>query len=378
MPPIIETANLWQRRGGVDILRDINLSVERGEVFALIGPTGAGKTTLLRLLDLLDRPASGRIRFDGADVTESPRARHLARRRMGLVLQKPVVFDASVYDNVARGIRWRGASRSDARARAYAALEMVGLADKRDRRARTLSGGEAQRVAIARAIATEPEVLLLDEPTASLDPVSGAAIEDLIRSIMGRYRATIVMSTHDLQQGERLARRVAVLLHGEVHQDDTWHGLLNLPRTRAIADFVGVDNVLDGTIAASAGGVSDIDIAGRDVQALSDLPVGVAVSVCFRAEEVTVALDRQASSARNTFEGTITRVTAAGPVSRLELDCGFRLVALVTRRSAEEMGLEPGRRVFASFKATAAHVIRREAGMTGTGKHDACARMEAR
>ena len=357
--PIIQTTDLGQRREGVDILRHIDLSIERGEVFALIGPTGSGKTTLLRLLDLLDAPAHGRLRFDGVDVTESASDRHEARRRMAFVLQKPIVFNASVYDNVARGLRWRGLSRAQTRSRVDEVLETVGLEDQRDRRARTLSGGETQRVAIARAIAIEPEVLLLDEPTASLDPPSALRVEELIADIIRRYHTTIIMATHDLPQGERLATRAAVLLGGEIRQDDRWPKLLNQPRTRAIADFVGTANVLDGVVTATSDGVATIKVGDREAQALSDLPAGTAVSLCIRAEEVTLALDLHSSSARNTFAGEITRVVAAGPVARVMVDCGFRLEALVTRRSSEEMQLQAGRSVFATFKATAVHVIRR-------------------
>ena len=356
--PVIETEDLGQRREGADILRHVDLSIERGEVFALIGPTGSGKTTLLRLLDLLDTPAYGRLRFDGADVTESARDRHEARRRMAFVLQKPVVFKASVYENVARGLRWRGLSRAQTRSRVDDVREMVGLEDQRDRRAQTLSGGEMQRVAIARAVAIDPEVLLLDEPTASLDPPSALRVEGLVADIIRRYHTTVIMATHDLPQGERLATRAAVLLDGEIHQDDRWPALLNSPRTRAIADFVGMANVLEGVITAASGGVATVKIGDREAQALSELATGTAVSLCVRAEEVTLALNPHSSSARNSFGGEITHVASAGPVARVKMDCGFPLEALVTRRSAEEMGLQTGRQVFATFKATAVHVIR--------------------
>jgi len=123
--PIIKTTDLGQRLNGRDVLRDINLSIERGEVFALIGPTGSGKTTLLRLLDLIDTPSQGKVYFSGTDVTESGRQRLEARRRMAFVLQKPVVFNASVYDNIAYGLKWRGISRDDIRNRLDEILEMV-------------------------------------------------------------------------------------------------------------------------------------------------------------------------------------------------------------------------------------------------------------
>ncbi|MDP7525760.1 MAG: ATP-binding cassette domain-containing protein, partial [Dehalococcoidales bacterium] len=175
--PFIETVNLGQKYGERDILKNINLRVERGEVFVFIGPTGAGKTTLLRLIDLIDMPATGKIYFDGVDTGESIKVRRAMRRRMAFVLQKPVVFNRSIFDNVACGLRWRGMRGSDLRTRVDGILEMVDLFMDRNRNARTLSGGEMQRVAIARAIVVEPEVLLLDEPTANLDSVSALRIE---------------------------------------------------------------------------------------------------------------------------------------------------------------------------------------------------------
>ena len=358
--PIIETADLGQRRNGRDVLRNVNLRIERGKVFALIGPTGSGKTTLLRLLDLIDLPSQGKVCFDGTDVTESGRQRLEARRRMAFVLQKPVVFNASVYDNIAYGLKWRGMSRDDIRNRLDNVLDMVDLTDFRKRNARMLSGGEMQRVAIARAIATEPEVLLLDEPTANLDPISTTKIEGLITDIIQRYQTTIVMATHDMSQGQRLADRVGMLLNGEIVQTGDWHEALNSPRNREIAKFVGIENIIDGVVLSSEDNVVTIGTDDSIIEAVSDCAAGEPVHACIRSEEVTLALSRLSTSARNTFGGEITRIITTGPVARVEIDCGFRLVALVTKRSAEEMALEKGKQVFASFKATAVHVIKRD------------------
>ncbi len=357
---IIEAINLSQKRDGRQILRDISLAVAPGETLAVIGPTGAGKTTLLRLLDLLDPPAGGRILFKGTDVTSSARLRLEARRRMALVLQRPLPFDGSVSDNVVRGLAWRGLSRGEVQQRTARALETVGLAGYQRRHARTLSGGELQRLALARAISLEPEVLLLDEPTANLDPVSAAEAEHIIRSIGQQGQAAIIMATHDMAQGQRLADRAAVLLNGELVQAGPWAEIFNAPRHRDLASLVGIENIIDGVITASQEGVATISRHGHQLQALSSLPAGEPVSVCIRAEEVTLAREVRATSARNTFAGPVARLTTTGPVVRVEIDCGFRLVALVTRRSAEEMGLAPGQKVYASFKATAAHVLRRE------------------
>lgn len=356
---IIETTDLGQSRNGRDVLRKVNLRIERGEVFALIGPTGSGKTTLLRLLDLIDSPSQGKVYFDGTDVTESGKQRLETRRRMAFVLQKPVVFNASVYDNIAYGLKWRGMSRDDIRNRLDDVLDMVDLTDFRKRNARMLSGGEMQRVAIARAIATEPEVLLLDEPTANLDPVSTTRIEGLISDIIQRYQTTIVMATHDMSQGQRLADRVGMLLNGEIVQTGGWHEALNSPRNREMARFVGIENIIDGVVLSSEDNVVTISTDDSIIEAVSDCAAGEQVHACIRSEEVTLALSRLSTSARNTFNGEIRRIITTGPVARVEIDCGFRLVALVTKRSAEEMTLEKGKQVFASFKATAVHVIKR-------------------
>jgi len=354
---LIETVDLCQRYGNQDTLKKVNLKVDKGEVFALIGPTGAGKTTLLRLIDLLETPTSGRIYFDGIDVTESRKPRFEARRRMAFVLQKPVVFNMSVYDNIAYGLRWRRKKKDDIREKADHILEVVGLSAYKNRNARTLSGGEAQRVAIARAAVIEPEVLLLDEPTANLDPTSTSRIEELISQIIRQYNTTIVMSTHDMSQGQRLADRIAVLINGEVLQIGASSEAFISPRNREVAEFVGVENIWDGVITSNDEGAVSIDIDGKVIEAISDYPVGEKVYVCVRPENITLALTIASSSARNSFTGEITQAVSHGPLTRIEVNCGFPLTALVTKRSADELNLEGGNKVYATFKATGVHII---------------------
>ncbi len=356
---LIEIINLHQRRGEQDILKNINLSIERGEVFALIGPTGAGKTTLLRLIDLIDEPTSGKIYFAGADTAAPAAARLAMRRRMAFVLQKPVVFNLSVYDNVAYALRWRGLGGSKLKEKVNHIIDVVGMSDYRNRNARNLSGGEVQRVAVARAIALEPEVLLLDEPTANLDPLSAARIEELIGSIIKGYAATIIVATHDLSQGQRLADRVGVLMNGELLQTGSSKDVFASPRNKELAEFVGVENIIDGVIASNEDNIVTIESGGRHIEAISDYAAGEEVCACIRPEDITLALSRISSSARNSFEGEITWLVNMGPLTRVEIQCGFPLVVLVTKRSAEEMGLTKGKRVFAAFKATGVHVIKR-------------------
>lgn len=355
----IETINLgqkWERR---DILKGVNLKVERGEIHALIGPTGAGKTTLLRLIDMLDKPNTGQIFIDGVDVSVSEKTRLETRRRMAFVLQKPVVFNLSVYDNVAYGLKWRGLNNSQIREKVNHILETVELAKYSKRNARTLSGGEMQKVAIARAIATSPEALLLDEPSANLDPVSSANVEDLITGIIRQNAITMIIATHDMEQGQRLADRISVLVDGEIVQTGNAHEIFASPKNREIARFVGMENIIDGVIKSNEGNMAAIDVNGKIIEAISGYGIGEKVSVCIRPEDVTVALSRMSSSARNSLAGTISWTAFSGPLCRVEIDCGFRLIALVTKRSTEELGLKKGTQVFGTVKAVSIHVIGR-------------------
>ena len=357
--PLLELRDIGQTRGDRDILKNINLRIERGEVLAMIGPTGAGKTTLLRIIDLLDSPGRGAVFFNGTDVASSDRFRLESRRRMAFVLQKPVVFNTSVYDNIACGLRWRGKERRQVRDKINEMLEITGLDGYQSRNARTLSGGEMQRVAIARAVATDPEVLLLDEPTANLDPVSAAKIEDILARIIRKNAITVIMATHDMSQGQKLADRIAVLVDGEIVQIGRANEIFYTPKDRKVAEFVGMENIIDGVVVSNEGEMTTIDVKGTLIEAVSVYAAGTEVSVCIRPEDVTLALERLSSSARNSLQGTISWVVSSGPLCRVEIDCGFPLLALVTRRSAEELGLERGKPVYGTFKAVSIHVIKR-------------------
>lgn len=209
----IEVKGLCKSYGGAEILKDINLKAEPGEVLALIGPTGSGKTTLLRLIGLLEKPTIGEIIFDGLEVTGLPERKRLEiRRRMAMVFQKPVMFKTSVRENVSYGLKVRGRGDGKIDGRVKAAIESVGLSGYESRDANTLSGGEMQRIALARALVLEPDLLLLDEPTANLDPKTAASIDALI----SRFEGTVIMATHNMLQARRLADRIAVLVEGRL------------------------------------------------------------------------------------------------------------------------------------------------------------------
>ncbi len=360
---LIKVAGLTHSYGEREVLQGLNLSIDRGEIFALIGPTGAGKTTLLRIIDLLEVPGAGEIYFDGKCITRSGKQRLEIRRRMSFIQQKPQVFDLSVYDNIACGLRWRREEKNRISEKVDHIVEMVGLQGYEDRDARTLSGGEAQRVALARSLVLEPEVLLLDEPTANLDPISTDKIEQLISHVAKQRNTTMIMATHAMSQGQQLADRIGVLLDGRLVQTGNAAEIFRSPQNEEVAHFVGMENIIEGVIGESNEGIITVNIGGNALQAVSNYAAGKEICACIRPEDITLLIAdnyRQKavrSSARNSFQGKVTRVTTIGPLSRVEIDCGFRLVALVTKISAEELDLQPGKEVYAGFKATAVHIV---------------------
>ncbi len=215
MAAFLEVLELSKSYGTSEVLKDISLKAEKGEMLALIGPTGSGKTTLLRMIDLLEEPNHGRIFFDRREVTGLKGKERLEfRRRMSMVFQKPVMFKGTVENNVSYGLRLRGVSREETKKRTDDVLTAVGLQGYGPRDAATLSGGEMQRIALARAMIIQPDLLLLDESTANLDPRTAASIEDLISGLRD-HNTTIIMATHNMLQARR-ADRVAVLLEGRL------------------------------------------------------------------------------------------------------------------------------------------------------------------
>ena len=215
--PIYQLRSIAKEYNGRRVLHVERLDIHRGEIFALVGPSGAGKSTLLRLLNFLEPPASGSIHFLGAEFNVSQPMPLRLRRRVTTVFQ--------------RGQR-------DAARQIQMALEQVGLGDLARERARTLSGGEAQRVALARAMVLQPEVLLLDEPTANLDPYNVGLIEDIVRSLNRERGTTLVLVTHNVFQARRLADRVALLLEGHIVEVAGVDSFFQSPRDPRTAAFV--------------------------------------------------------------------------------------------------------------------------------------------
>ncbi len=226
--------------GNRDVLKKINMSINKGEIFALMGPSGVGKTTLFRIMNLLEKPSEGKLFFRGIELTGCTiREKIGARRSMSMLFQTPCVLDTTVFDNVAYGLVIRKVDKKNIREKVMNALHIVGLEGKERQKARTLSGGEAQRMAFARAIVYDPDILLLDEPTSNLDPANVAKIEEIIKRIRNELGTTIVFATHNMYQVKRIADRVGILLNGELIEVNSKERIFAAPedaRTRAFVE----------------------------------------------------------------------------------------------------------------------------------------------
>lgn len=240
MEELFRIENLSKSFKDKEILKNINFEIFRGEIFALIGPSGAGKTSLLRVLDMLEAPTDGRLIFSGKECRMQDK--NSIMRRMSMLFQTPAIFNATVFYNVAYGLAIRGTDKRTIDKKVKDALDLVGLTGFEHKRALTLSGGEAQRMAFARAIVFEPDVLLLDEPTANLDPANVAKIEDIIQMIQNRG-TTIIIASHNIYQVRRIAHRVGIMLNGELIEVNRKEEIYSNPRDPRSLAFINGENI---------------------------------------------------------------------------------------------------------------------------------------
>jgi molybdate transport system ATP-binding protein len=327
----------------------------------LFGPSGSGKTTILRCLAGLERPDRGRILCDGtpwldtsAGVFLQPQARGI-----GFLFQDYALFPhMTVAENIRFGLR--GVSRSEQRRRVAEMLDMLGLAGIEARYPRQLSGGEQQRVALARAVARRPRLLLLDEPLSALDTDNRERLRRELRRILAQFAIPCFIVTHDRFEAMSLGDHMLVLERGEVLQDGPAAEVFSRPAHPRVASMVGVETVLPARLIRVEQGLATVDAGGVQLTVVAPPAGRGEVLICIRGEDVT--LQRQLGdgiSARNQLPGRIVSLAPEGGVVRVELDCGFRLVAVVTRPALRDLDLKLGDNVLAAIKAPAIHVIAR-------------------
>ena len=309
------------RRTALDI---DTLDIAEGGITVLTGENGSGKTTLMRVLNGLLAPTRGTVLYRGEPLASAIRADSV------LVHQSPLMFRGTVFQNISYGLRLRGIARDEAQRRVSQSLDLVGMAGSEHRRASALSGGEKQRVAIARALALSPRVLFLDEPTANIDPDLRRSIEEVLRRVAAAG-ATLIVSSHDLQFAYRLCDRDIPLEAGRL-------GARTL-------------NILPGRVARTDEQFTYFRTGSAEL--LCPARQGEFVVAVLPLDDVLLSSAPLASSARNRFLGTVTRVQEEGSLLRVTLDCGFPVQTLVTHPAAEELAVAQGQRCFVTFKASA-------------------------
>lgn len=350
---LVELENITKRYSDVTALQDVNLKIRKGEIFTLMGPNGSGKTTMLRIMAGLDKPTSGEIYFDEVKVNDSNRRQ--IRNRSTMVFQKPTVFNTTVYDNISYGLNVRKHPRKETNKKVSEVLKLVKLEGYERRPAKKLSGGEQQRVSLARALVLNPELLLLDEPTANLDPVTTSIIEETISYVNREFKTTVVIATHNMFQAESVTERVALLLGGKIAEIGTVSEIFRKP-SRVFTSFARLENVFSGFSRILGEGTSLIDV-GCGVYIEAALKKSGKATIYVRPEDVILSKKLITSSARNLFKGKIVEISDIGSVVKLKVDAGKDFVVQITKRSFTEMQFNVGSAVFLTFKASSVHMV---------------------
>ncbi len=327
----VELRGIAKRYGAVQAVAALDLRVEPGQFVSLLGPSGCGKTTTLRIIAGLVRPDAGQVIIGGRVMNDVP----VHYRGLGLVAQNYALFPhMTVMENVTFGLRMRRAAPADIARRAGEALEMVRLTGLGDRYPRQLSGGQQQRVALARCLLVEPAVLLLDEPLGALDKKLREAMQVELKSLQRQVGITAIFVTHDQEEALTLSDRIAVMHQGRIQQVGAPHEIYETPRTRFVAEFIGVCNFLE------------------------DAPAeGVKVVVAVRPEKLVVGATGM--SRGTALPARVEAVVYVGTAVHVHLraSTGERLIAYRQNDSAAPVALAPGAEVVVSWSPEAARLL---------------------
>jgi tungstate transport system ATP-binding protein len=353
MTATAELRNVTKTYGDKTVLDNVNLEVQEGEILALLGPNGSGKTTLLKILAFIESPTSGEVKFQGETINFKKAEK--TRFQSTLVFQRTVLFSTSVYNNVAYGLKVRKTPKNVINEEVRNALRIVRLEGFEKRPAKKLSGGEQQRVAIARALVLKTNLLLLDEPTANLDPKNAGILEEVIDTVNRENKTTIVMATHNMFQAKKLPHRIALMDEGKITEIGSPAEVFG-KLSKNLASFAAVDNTFTGTAKATAAGTSKVDV-GNGVQIEITAQRQGATVVFVNPMDIILSKTAVESSARNVFKGKITQITDLDSLVKLKVDVGKSFTVQITKRSFSEMGLCLNAEVFITFKASSVQVL---------------------
>ncbi len=348
--------------GGPAVHAALDLPLGGEPVTVLFGPSGSGKTTVLRCLAGLDRPDAGRIRFEGETWFDASVGIFVPPqgRGVGFLFQDYALFPhLTVAGNVGYGLR--ALERGEREARVHEVARLLRIEELLGRRPGQISGGQRQRVALARALAPRPRLLLLDEPLSALDAPTREELRGELRHLLEAAAIPALLVTHDRVEALALGDRMAVLVEGSVRQMGTVHEVFSSPADLVVARVVGTENVAPARVMGRKDGLVDLAVGTARLTAVDPGHLEGEAYACIRAEEVMLEEAPGApTSARNLLAARVVALSPEGVLVRVVLDCGFRLVALVTRQSVDELALAPGRQVAALVKAPAVRLVPRD------------------
>lgn len=352
MTVLAELKNVRQCFRDKIVLDGVTLQIHEGEILAVLGPNGSGKTTLLKVLAFLLRP-EGEVRFQGEVVTEKNSEQ--MRLQSAMVFQKAILFNTTVLNNVTYGLKMRKVPKWLVDDEGRKALKLVKLEGFENRLAKSLSGGEQQRLALARALILKTRLLLLDEPTANLDPKNASIIEEIIFTVNRELKTTIVMATHNMFEARTLPQRIALINEGRITEvgstEEIFTGL-----SRNLASFGAVENTFVGTVQTIGMGTSIVNV-GNNVCIEAAFEKQGEVSLFVSPKDILLSKNVLESSARNRFRGRITQIADLGSRAKLTVDVGKLFTVQITKQSFVEMALNLDTEVFITFKASSVQEI---------------------
>ncbi len=332
------------------VLEDVSLSVPEHSIFMLMGPTGCGKTTLLKIAALHDRPDYGEVIYKGSTVSGKPDISSV-RREIALMTQHPVLFRGTVRSNIEWALKARRFAAVEIRLRLDESLKVTGLEGIEERNTGGLSGGEMQRTALARVIALRPELLLLDEPAASLDPCFRIDLLRRLKAYAAEHGITVIMTTHSLEDALSIGTCGAIMNNGRIEQTGQLDDIFYRPATPFAASFIGMRNIYPVDFSRNTAVIDDIIIthtADRQGRGFLVIP----------PEVIVISLEKSRTSERNRFAAVVKNIEQGSTVFSVHLEIkGMEITASLTRGAVDEMGIKQGSSVYLSFKASAVHVF---------------------
>ncbi|RUW53308.1 ABC transporter ATP-binding protein [Mesorhizobium sp. M1A.F.Ca.ET.072.01.1.1] len=348
---VLELSHATKRYGAFVAVEDVSFTVEKGQILSLLGPSGCGKTTTLRLISGFEDANEGAVLFSGVDM----KGRRPYERNVGLLFQDYALFPhMTVAENVSYGLRRRNFDKGKIPDRVAEMLALVKLKGFDDRRPNQLSGGQQQRVALARALATNPEVVLLDEPLSALDAKLRHELRFELKAILSAVNATTIVVTHDQEEAMSLGDSVIVMSAGKIMQQGAPTEIYADPKTRFVAEFIGRSNWFTGELRNSTNGVAELKAAGgirMFVRMPESSPNLGAFDVCVRPERIRIGADIQSSgdAPMNQMRGTIRDVAHLGADLHLLVEIPGGQLLTVTEKYIGQSFERAGQEVSITF-----------------------------